>query len=182
MGRKSGSGKDENGMSAEDEALWAAFTKDIKAAKGKAGIPAIPIVKDAAHKSAKPVKHKAESTPPAKPVPPQKQPAQLDGKTQTRLERGKLQIEARLDLHGHTQHSAQDALTAFVLRAHKSGKRCVLVITGKGTSKNGEGVLRQKFPHWISLSPLSDIILKSVPAAQKDGGSGAFYLYLKRIR
>ena len=110
-----------------------------------------------------------------------RQPAQLDGGTQAKLQKGKIPIEAKLDLHGYTQIEAQDALEAFVLRAAKAGKRCLLVITGKGLAKGG-GILRQRLPQWITLSPLSDVVLKAVPAASKDGGSGAFYFYLKRQR
>ena len=52
-----------------------------------------------------------------------RQPAQLDGGTQAKLQKGKIPIEAKLDLHGYTQIEAQDALEAFVLRAAKAGKR-----------------------------------------------------------
>lgn len=96
-------------------------------------------------------------------------------------------IEARLDLHGMTQEQAHTRLVDFITRAHAAGKRCILVITGKGLSRgHGEetstGVLRQKLPLWLSMPPLRSLVLKSYPAIQRDGGTGAWYLYLKRTR
>jgi DNA-nicking Smr family endonuclease len=72
-------------------------------------------------------------------------------------------------------------LNEFVVNAQAGGKRCVLVITGKGLSR-GVGVLRQKLPQWIAMPPLRGLVLKSYPAVQRDGGTGAWYLYLKRDR
>ena len=59
-------------------------------------------------------------------------PVQMDKKTFGRMNKGRLQPEARLDLHGMTLDRAHPALVRFVLSNHASGKRLVLVITGKG--------------------------------------------------
>jgi DNA-nicking Smr family endonuclease len=110
----------------------------------------------------------------------------MDRRTFTQLKRGKSKPEARIDLHGMTAARAHTALTAFVLRAHAEGRRLVLVITGKGDAEGGglypeaRGVLRRQVPHWLELPPLGPIILQVTEAHQRHGGSGAFYVYLRR--
>ena len=59
---------------------------------------------------------------------------QVDRRTETRLRRGKIEVEARLDLHGYTLDRAHSALRAFVARAQQQGMRCVLVVTGPGVT------------------------------------------------
>ncbi|MFL2844761.1 MAG: Smr/MutS family protein [Candidatus Puniceispirillaceae bacterium] len=103
--------------------------------------------------------------------------AGLDARTQRRLSRGDIPIERRLDLHGHTAKQAQVSLRSFIEDASNSGSRCVLVITGKGT-----GVLRSHVPDWLKRSPLSRLVLALAEARQADGGSGAFYVLLRRRR
>ena len=105
---------------------------------------------------------------------------QLDRRTNDRLRKGKMPIEGVLDLHGMTQEQAHNALNGFIVNAFQWHKRCVLIITGKGSRSQGDGVLKTRLPEWISLKPLNEIVLKFVQAKPKDGGSGAFYLYLKR--
>lgn len=112
-------------------------------------------------------------------------PGGIDRRTADRLRRGKLPIEGVLDLHGLRQDEAQVQLTDFLTRAHRSGRRCVLVITGKGqrgdTAHEG-GILRRMLPVWLARAPLADKILLHSPAQPKDGGSGAFYILLRRQR
>ena len=115
------------------------------------------------------------------------QPLRMDKRTHQEMQRGKLKPEARIDLHGMTLAEAHPELIRFILKAHGSGKRLVLVITGKG--KRGEdlgpipqrvGVLRHQVPHWLAQPPLGSAILQVMPAHVKHGGSGAFYVYLRR--
>jgi DNA-nicking Smr family endonuclease len=54
------------------------------------------------------------------------------------------------------------------------------VITGKG--RMGQGVLRINVPQWLSEPPLSDHIIAFGPSRPQDGGAGALYVRLKRIR
>jgi DNA-nicking Smr family endonuclease len=105
----------------------------------------------------------------------------MDRKTFGRMKRGKLQPEARLDLHGLTQAQAHAELTGFVLLSHEIGRRLVLVITGKGGRGSG-GVLRQQVPHWLALPPLKPLVLQIAESHVSHGGAGAFYLYLRRPR
>ncbi|OYX44604.1 MAG: DNA mismatch repair protein MutS [Rhodobacterales bacterium 32-67-9] len=115
------------------------------------------------------------------------QPVRIDRRTHQQLTRGKLRPEARIDLHGLTLAEAHPELIRFILNAHGTGKRLVLVITGKG--KRGDdhgpipqrvGVLRHQMPHWLTQPPLGALVLQVTPAHLKHGGGGAFYVYLKR--
>ena len=104
----------------------------------------------------------------------------LDRRTQQKLERGQMAIDAVLDLHGMTQEEAYGALNSFVLRGYHAGLRCVLVITGKGRA--GAGVLKARLPDWLDAPALRPAVLRTVPAQQKHGGGGAFYVLLRRSR
>ncbi|MEO0681713.1 MAG: Smr/MutS family protein [Pseudomonadota bacterium] len=117
--------------------------------------------------------------------------AGLDRRTADRLRRGKRTPEARLDLHGMTADRAHAALGAFLRRARAEGKRCVLVITGKGGRKPAEdapympertGVLRYAVPEWLSTAPLSPLVVGVYKAHQTHGGEGALYVYLRKPR
>ena len=114
---------------------------------------------------------------------------QMDRKNYDRLRRGKLRPEGRLDLHGLNAAEAQTELTHFLLHSHGTGKRLVLVITGKGKSTPDDGimpvrqgVLRHSLPNWLTIPVLRPIVLDAVPAHAKHGGGGAFYIYLRRKR
>ena len=116
-------------------------------------------------------------------------PLNMDNKAYTRMKRGKLKPEARIDLHGMTLQQAHPELIGFILKSHANGCRLVLVITGKGKPGQGEdiiprrtGVLRHKVPQWLRLAPVSSAILEVTPAHVKHGGGGAFYVYLRRHR
>ena len=120
-------------------------------------------------------------------IAPPDHPVRMDRKKFGKLKRGKTRPEARIDLHGMTADTAHMALTAFLMRAKSDGKRLVLVITGKGRpSDDGDpiprqtGVLRRQLPHWLDQPPLRQIVLQVTEAHQRHGGSGAFYVYLRR--
>jgi DNA-nicking Smr family endonuclease len=114
-------------------------------------------------------------------------PLQMDAKLHGKMVRGKLLPEARIDLHGMTLAEAHPELIRFVLNAQSAGMRLVLVITGKG--KRGEdhgpiphrmGALRHQVPQWLRLPPLGQAVLQVSEAHLKHGGSGAYYVYLRR--
>ena len=105
----------------------------------------------------------------------------LDKRTQMRLKRGQLSVEARIDLHGMTQAEAHHALERFLGSAQDAGRRTVLVITGKGFKPGGGiGVLKQTVPKWLNEQPNRDRIRGFSHAAPRDGGEGALYVMLKR--
>jgi DNA-nicking Smr family endonuclease len=114
---------------------------------------------------------------------------QMDQKAFTRLRRGKLAPEARIDLHGMTLQQAHPELIGFILRTHAADHRLVLVITGKGKPgldvdiiPRRTGVLKHKVPQWLRLAPVSSCVLEIAEAHLKHGGGGAFYVYLRRKR
>jgi DNA-nicking Smr family endonuclease len=119
-------------------------------------------------------------------VPPQLPPlarfAGIDRANAERLKRGLHRIEARLDLHGMTQAEAHKALFAFIVAARDAGKRCVLVITGRGLGQSGPGVLKSSVPRWLEEPQLRRHILAIASAQPQHGGSGASYLLLRRRR
>jgi DNA-nicking Smr family endonuclease len=104
----------------------------------------------------------------------------LDRRTQTRMRRGQIDIEARIDLHGMTQAQAHRALGGFLFDQQAIGRRSVLVITGKGVG--GEGVLRDAVPRWLNEGGNRRMVRAFSHAAPKDGGEGALYVLLKRLK
>jgi DNA-nicking Smr family endonuclease len=111
-------------------------------------------------------------------LPPLERFAGIDRARAERLKRGKLAIEARLDLHGMTQDEAHHAISGFIGGSRASGLRCVLVITGRGAV--GGGVLRQAVPRWLDEPGLRRHVLAITPAQPRDGGAGALYILLRR--
>jgi DNA-nicking Smr family endonuclease len=107
--------------------------------------------------------------------------AGIDRRQAERFRRGQLPIEGRIDLHGRTQHEAHDALLHFLERAHKAGKRKLLVITGKGLTQSKPGVLRTNVPRWLSEPAFRRMVLAIAQARPDHGGEGALYVLLKRL-
>ncbi len=116
-------------------------------------------------------------------------PLRMDEKAYRRMKRGKLRPDGKLDLHGMRVDAAHSALTRFILSSHASGKRLILVITGKGKKSDESGpipvprgVLRHQVPQWLALAPLSAVVLQVTPAHISHGGEGAYYIYLRKSR
>ncbi|HSA80450.1 MAG TPA: Smr/MutS family protein [Geminicoccaceae bacterium] len=107
-------------------------------------------------------------------------PVDLDRRTWLRLKRGQVELEQTLDLHGQTQDQAHRRLRAFVAEAQAGGRRCVLVVTGKGLETGG--TLRHMVPRWLNEEPNRARVLAYAPAQPRHGGSGALYVLLRRRR
>lgn len=132
---------------------------------------------------------KSKPVPVARPVapPPKAKPpldagriADLDKRTGERFKRGEMAIDAKIDLHGLTQAEAHDKLQGFLAKAAAGGKRCVLIVTGKGAG--GWGVLRDAVPRWLNEPELRRHLLAFAQAQSRHGGAGALYALLKRKR
>ena len=108
--------------------------------------------------------------------------AGLDRTTRRKLSRGNLPVEARLDLHGHNAQQAETQLRSFIQQSAIFRYRCVLVITGKGYSHGGDGVLRSELPRWLNSDPLRAKIVAYDFAQPRHGGQGAYYVYIKKVR
>ncbi|MDR3326019.1 MAG: Smr/MutS family protein [Rhodospirillaceae bacterium] len=105
----------------------------------------------------------------------------LDKSTASRFINGLIDIDATIDLHGLTIPMAHTALFQFIINSIDFGRRCLLVITGKGNHERS-GVLKIEVPKWLDESNLRSKILAFTLAKSKHGGSGAFYVLLKRRR
>lgn len=104
----------------------------------------------------------------------------MDGASSKKLRTGKFDIQATLDLHGMTQQNAYLSLQHFIQTSVLNQFRTILVITGKGSK--GRGVLRNQFPEWLKTGACAQHVLAFGQALAKDGGSGAFYIRLRRNR
>lgn len=106
--------------------------------------------------------------------------AGVDRATIDRLRRGRLPVEARLDLHGLTQAEAHRALAHFLTSSRAAGRRSVLVITGNGRLSGG--ILKVAVPRWLAEPEMRRHVLAIATARPPDGGSGALYLLLRKLR
>ncbi|MEO0466924.1 MAG: Smr/MutS family protein [Pseudomonadota bacterium] len=107
--------------------------------------------------------------------------AKLEDRSNHReVRRGRMEVDGRIDLHGMTQAQADRALSSFLISRRAIGAKCVLVITGKG--RGGEGVLRRNFIHWLETPAARGVLSGWAPAHARHGGSGAFYVYLRRLK
>lgn len=127
-----------------------------------------------------PAAGKETATPPKRqrPGPPDLHP--IEKPVLKKLARGRLDIEARIDLHGLKRAEAHNLLHDFLMRARERGMRHVLVITGKGSSLASEGVLRREVPIWLAKPEFRPFVSGHEFAAQGHGGDGALYVRLRR--
>jgi DNA-nicking Smr family endonuclease len=107
-------------------------------------------------------------------------PIGLDRRSWLRLKRGRVPIELILDLHGQTQEQAHRNLVGCLVKAQAEGRRCVLVVTGKG--QPGGGVLRHMVPRWLNEGDNRERVVAYAPAHRRHGGTGALYVLLRRHR
>lgn len=168
----------------EDQKLWNAYVSEEVEAQSEEDFEALLDQNDQEQPEA--VAPKID-TPVAMPKKNNNAP-QIDRRTEEKIKKGKMPIDARLDMHGMTQAQAFEALKTFINTSFERNKRCLLVITGKGKSKStsedwltpSQGVLKQKLPDWLADKTFIGKILKHYPAHPKDGGGGAFYVYLRK--
>ena len=107
----------------------------------------------------------------------------IDKKKLRELKRGRIQPEAMLDLHGLKRFEAQEKVQIFVENSIQKKLRLILIITGKGKRSIHDvdtGVLRKEFPKWVSSLPSANKILGIIQASVFHGGSGAFYVYIRK--
>lgn len=182
-------------LTEEERALWSGVVRSIKPLRpARRAVTEQNAAASAANEKKPPARpHIAErtpQTPAAIETPRPKNPplAPMDRRLKQRVARGSEPIDARLDLHGHTQARAHAALLAFLQRAQRDGARLVLVVTGKGAARGdalapGErGVLKRQVPVWLALPEFRAFVLGFEEAHVGHGGEGALYVRLRRRR
>lgn len=180
---KKNSGRSGGGSGSDDEGLWDFVTQDVKPLHHKNTIaPAAP--------TRKAVSLKAPPRPDVAQAPDKgagrvaEAPGhrEVDRRTAQKLKKGRYPVDVTIDLHGLTQEAAHKRMRTVLLNAHARQKRCVLVITGKGKSGEGAGVIRRRVPDWLNEPALRAIVLRTETAQPEHGGSGALYVLLRRQR
>lgn len=162
-------------LTPEERHLWQLNTRDVR-----------PLSKEV-HKSEElPEKSLPPKTPTIKPSPKVKKitvpvpPSPLPSLGRKEIRR--IKIEARFDMHGLTLQTGYEELERFLIGAQERGLKTVLVITGKG-SMSAENTLRSQLPRWLQETPLRRFIsFLHHPARLQDGGTGAFYVEVRRVK
>jgi DNA-nicking Smr family endonuclease len=175
-------------MASDDdpEALFRAAMKDTRPLKGRRRAADPPAARE--HVPPAPLPARRAPSPAARHEPPLDPGSAtgLDRATADRLRRGKLEPEARLDLHGLTLAEAERALARFLERAQAAGCKVALVITGKGLRQQDgqmiEGRIRAEFPHWLNRPENRARVHGVRTAHPRHGGGGAFYVMVRRVR
>jgi DNA-nicking Smr family endonuclease len=95
-----------------------------------------------------------------------------------------------IDLHGYTLEEANKAIQDFINKSYEKNINKLIVVTGKGIHSNNEtnpyiskdlSILKYSVPEFIEKNiELMQKISEIKNAKIEDGGSGAFYIYLKR--
>jgi len=108
-----------------------------------------------------------------------------------RLQKKKISLKTRsIDLHGYTLDHANQLIYDFIINCYKDDIRKIIVVTGKGLHSQNEknpyvskdlSILKYSIPEFIENNiDLMKMIIEIKDAKVEDGGSGAFYIYLKK--
>jgi DNA-nicking Smr family endonuclease len=164
--------------------LWSVVTADVRPMRLRPPTPsASPPEKNSSPSPGEIVGSRREPEPPRPSSPPPAPPPRigdLDHRTRVKIKRGRLDVDAKLDLHGMRQDEAQRALSAFLRRSQAAGAKVAIVVTGKGLSREDGGVLRRMVPMWLQAPALRDVVVSFGEAARRHGGEGALYVRIRR--
>ncbi|MGO4437210.1 Smr/MutS family protein [Rhizobium sp. RAF56] len=177
-------------LSAEERILWGRVAKSARPMQGRHGALAefdellAAVDADTAEERPTPKADVgfADAPPPQKQKQPSGQHQPFERPVKRKIAKGRLPLEARIDLHGLIQSEAHALLLDFLVRAHTRGLRHVLVVTGKGSSMGSDGALKRAVPLWFSKPEFRFLISSYEAAAQHHGGEGALYIRLVRQR
>ena len=108
------------------------------------------------------------------------------------LTKNKNEIVKKIDLHGFSLDDANNFVEKFITDSFHKNVNKIIVITGKGLrSKNIENpyisedlsILKNSVPEFIKSKENLMKIIRSIKEADiQDGGKGAFYIYLKKLK
>jgi len=97
-----------------------------------------------------------------------------------------------IDLHGYTLDEANKFIENFIIKSYQEKINKLIVVTGKGIHSQNEkdpylskdlSILKHSVPEFIKNNrELMKKIIDIKGADEKDGGSGAFYIYLKKLK
>ena len=95
-----------------------------------------------------------------------------------------------IDLHGFTLKEANKYVEEFILKSYENNISKLIIVTGKGLHSENDknpyvskdmSILKYSVPEFITKNPdLMKVIREITDADNNDGGSGAFYIYLKK--
>jgi DNA-nicking Smr family endonuclease len=95
-----------------------------------------------------------------------------------------------IDLHGYTLSEANKSIESFIIQSFQENINKLIVVTGKGIHSQNEkdpyvskdlSILKYSVPEFISNNKnLMKIIYEMKDAKIEDGGSGAFYIFLRK--
>ena len=164
-------------LNPQDRALWGEFTRSVRPLTPRSPAPL-------SRSARAPAAASGSLSAPVRKAAPQVEAIERRQKQQ--LARGRVEIDARLDLHGKTQAQAHAELMRFLRRAQSEGAKFVLVITGKGAfprNHGGEpGVLKRQVPLWLRAPEMRSCVSAFEQAHVVHGGEGALYVRLRRLR
>ncbi len=178
------------GLSGEERALWESVARTVAPLRPEDAPaeppPPEPVVVAASEPAPLSMPtDKGPARPSAKAPHPPLHP--IERRTITRLVRGVIEIDARIDLHGMNQLAAHERLHRFLRDQQAAGARVVLVITGKGRPGGNpddfieeRGVLRRRVPHWLSEPGLRSVVVGFEEAHRAHGGGGALYVRIRK--
>lgn len=107
--------------------------------------------------------------------------AGIDKRLLRKLRAGDYAVQAHLDLHGLTADEARVEVEKFLVAARHDGRRCVLIIHGRGhNSKEGIPVLKERLKVWLARGRIGRGVLAFCTARPADGGAGAVYVLLRK--
>ncbi len=105
----------------------------------------------------------------------------LDAGVVRRLKGGHYTVEGRLDLHGLTREEARGEVERFLRESRSGGKRCVLVVHGRGHHSEAQlPVIKEALHGWLASGRFGRQVLAFASARPADGGAGALYVLLRR--
>ena len=115
----------------------------------------------------------------------------LEDKDKSKIEKNNNFLKLKsIDLHGYSLEEANKSIEVFINKSYSENVNKLLVVTGKGIHSKNEkdpyvskdlSILKYSVPHFIkSNQELMKKISEFKDAEINDGGSGAFYIYLKK--
>ncbi len=108
----------------------------------------------------------------------------------SQLIKSKKSVSVICDLHGYSLDSANEKIKDLIYESYNNGSRKLIIVTGKGLHSENEkdpyvskdlGILKYSVPEYIRKNKeLMKLINEISEASVEDGGSGAFYIFLKK--